>query len=55
MNTTNLNFDLLALAEPKGRLACKNLALEILQELDNISAHIDRAFAQCEAEAELTA
>jgi hypothetical protein len=50
MSMSNLKFDLLALAAPKSRQDCIALAKEILAELQNISAHIDRAFEECEQE-----
>lgn len=48
MKSTNLNFDLHALADPKCRQDCINLAHEILSELANIRAHIEEAAARCE-------
>lgn len=43
-----MNFDLLALAEPKTREDCIALAKEILYELEIIKGHIDKAIALCE-------
>lgn len=48
MKSNNFNFDLHALANPKSRQHCILLAQEILAELANIEAHIERAAAECE-------
>lgn len=50
MNSSNLKFDLLALAAPKSRQDCIVLAQEILAEIQNINDHIDKAIALCEAQ-----
>lgn len=50
MTTTNLKFDLLALAEPKSRQDCVALAKQIIAELDLIAQHIDMAIARCESQ-----
>lgn len=55
MNGASLNFDLYALAQPKTRTELTALALEALAELDIIDAHLDRAIAQCGAEAAVAA
>lgn len=48
MTASYLNFDLFALAQPKGKDGCCALAQEILMELDNIDALLDGAIARCE-------
>lgn len=48
MKSANLNFDLHALADPKCRQDCIQLAHEILDELAIIRAHFEEAAARCE-------
>ncbi|MDV0439433.1 hypothetical protein [Xanthomonas sacchari] len=48
MNSTSLNFDLLALASPKSRADLIALANEAIAELRRIDDHLDSAFAGCE-------
>jgi len=50
MNTATLNFDLLALAQPKTRNDLIALAHETLAELATIGNHLQAAIAKCESE-----
>jgi len=49
MNGAHLNFDLYALAQPKNRNDLAALAIEIINELDNIDGHLQAAIARCKA------
>jgi hypothetical protein len=52
MSTFAMNFDLYALAKPKSIDDIIALGYELLDELDQIEAHIDAAIARCEAMAD---